>query len=58
VWVGNSRYAKAGHFHDTWKAAHEYLLNKAEREVANARRMLLSANSKLGNIKGMKPPAA
>jgi hypothetical protein len=43
-------------YHDTWEAAHEFLMVRAQAEVAKARRSLELANSKLGNIKGMKPP--
>ena len=48
-----STYAQ---YHDTWEDAKAYLMAKAEGEVVAARRRLEQANSKLGNIKGMKPP--
>ncbi|HBI70693.1 MAG TPA: hypothetical protein DDZ22_17315 [Massilia sp.] len=52
------REAKHGEFaqyHDTWLAAHAYLVEKAEAKVAAARKELERANGELGNIKGMKP---
>ena len=57
---GERREAKRGDFcqyHDSWEEARTYLLTKAEKAVADARRDLEVAKSKLGNIKGMKPPA-
>lgn len=44
------------HYHETWEAAHKWLLESAEAAVIAARRNLEVANSKLGNIKGMKKP--
>ena len=52
------REAKHGEFaqyHDTWQAAHEYLVQKAEAKVASARLQLERLSGALGNIKGMKP---
>ena len=43
-------------YHDTWAAAHRYLLAKAEGEVRAARTELARVSGYLGNIKGMKPP--
>lgn len=43
-------------YHDTWAEAHTYLMQRAETAVIAARRSLELANTKLGNIKGMKPP--
>lgn len=45
-------------YHDSWEQAHSALIRKAERDVESARRRLESSNGLLGNIKGMKPPAA
>lgn len=53
------REAKSGEFgqyHDTWDAAHAYLMDKAKGKVEAARRRLELANAELGNIKGLKPP--
>lgn len=50
------REAKFGTFdqyHDTWEAAHAYLMEKATEKVVEARYQLERANGKLGNIKGM-----
>src|SRR3954463_3843517 len=41
-------------YHDSWEAAHSYLFNRAEGNVAGARRALEHANGTLGNVKGMK----
>jgi hypothetical protein len=56
---GEQREAKLSEFaqyHDTWNAAHAYLIRKAEGDVDMARGRLEVARGKLGNIKGMKPP--
>ena len=45
-------------FHDTWEGAKEHLLRLANLRVLAVRRQLENENGKLGNIKGMKPPAA
>lgn len=60
-WGGNGtrREAKASGFHawfDSWDEAKNHLLNLAQREVELSRVRLENANSKLGNIKGMKNP--
>ena len=44
-------------FYPTWKDAHDGLIADLEKNVAQARRSLEYANSKLGNAKGMKPPS-
>lgn len=44
-------------YHDTWSDAHSFLINRAEKEVLDARHRLEFANGRLGNIKGMKPPS-
>lgn len=41
-------------WHDTWSAAHAFLIAKAEREVETLRMQLEQAKGKLGQIKGMK----
>lgn len=42
-------------WHDTWEAAHSFLIAEAERDVASLRMRLEQAKGKLGNIKGMRP---
>jgi hypothetical protein len=49
---------KTNDFHDTWEAAHNYLLIKAKRRVEYEKRNLSSARSELGMIEKMKPPIA
>lgn len=44
-------------YHDSWDAAHAHLIAQAEADVSNLRDRLESAKGKLGNVKGMKPPA-
>lgn len=44
-------------YHETWAAAHAYLLDKAEKSLASALVRLQEAQGKLGNIKGIKEPA-
>lgn len=59
VWINGSRVAKIGvygSYHDTWEEAHQRLLALAQRDVDTLRRRLELANSRLGNIKGMKKP--
>lgn len=41
-------------FHDTWEAAKQHLLDKAEAKLWGARRSLELAQAEFGNIKGMK----
>ena len=43
-------------YFDTWEGAKKYLLDKAQMKVQGIRRQLETANSELGNIKGMKEP--
>ena len=43
-------------WHETWEAAHAYLMERAEQNVLAARRALQQAQDKLGNVKGMKKP--
>lgn len=62
TWFGQTGESKANKqsygvlFADSWDEAHSFLLVEAEKVVASARRSLEIANSKLGNIKGMKKP--
>ena len=57
VWISGRRQAKDGwmQYHETWQAAKDYLVRRAERSVQAARSALERENSKLGNAKGMKP---
>lgn len=43
-------------YHDTWDGARDYLMEKAERGVASARRTLEVANGFLGNVNGLRKP--
>lgn len=52
----SDKFSARTQYHDSWAEARAYLLIKAEDNVAACRRSLESANDKLGNIKGMKPP--
>lgn len=59
VFIGGRRNTKITAYrayHDTWDQAHAYLLEGAERELAQARRALEVAQTRRDNIKGMKPP--
>lgn len=42
--------------HDSWDEAHAYLTRRAEQKLQSARLALQDAQSKVGNIKGMKKP--
>lgn len=42
-------------WHDSWEAAHAFLVARAERDVENLRMRLEQAKGKLGQIRGMKP---
>jgi hypothetical protein len=46
-----------GEYHDTWDAAYASLIAAANSKLAIARHGLQVAQSHLGNVKGMKPPA-
>lgn len=47
-----------GHqYHDTWEAAHNYLLSREKGKVEDAHSRLRSAQGKYGTLKGMTPPA-
>lgn len=60
-WAGReSRFAKRsdfGNYFDTWEEAHQYLIDKAQKEVDGYRINLERAKGDLGNIKGLKKPA-
>jgi len=59
VWVRGNRLGKITEshvYHDSWAAAHSYLLEKAKGKVEYARRQLEEHKSYLGNVKGMKNP--
>lgn len=59
VWVDGTRNAKMSNhycYFGTWEEAHAFLLAKAEEDCTRIRRQLEYANSKLGNVKGMKKP--
>lgn len=43
-------------YHDSWDAAHAFLLARADRRLNAARRALQLAQSEYGNVKGMKKP--
>jgi hypothetical protein len=49
---------KGPRFHETWEAAHLFLLDAAKREVEHKKRQLNSARSKIAEIEKMKPPIA
>ena len=49
---------KTNDFHDTWEAAHNELFRRANENVERQLRELDRAQSKLGEIVNMKPPAA
>ena len=42
-------------WHDSWEAAHAFLISAAERDVCSLRERLEQAKGKLGQIKGMSP---
>ena len=44
-------------WHDSWEAAHAFIVAKEEKEIESLRSRLERAKGKLGQIKGMKPPA-
>ena len=50
-----SRYEQ---IHETWEAAHQFLMEGQQEKVDRLRRQLEVANSTLGNIKGLKKPEA
>lgn len=44
-------------WHDSWDAAHAFLVAQAERNVEALRMNLAQAKGRLGQIRGMKPPS-
>ena len=57
IWIGNNRRLKiteSERFFDTWKEAHEYILEMANNQVNYARLRLERAKDLLKNIEGMK----
>jgi hypothetical protein len=60
VWIDGRRAGRLGSYcqgyFETWDAARDYLQSDATMKVASLRRQLETANGRLGNIKGMKPP--
>ena len=57
VWVNDRRMAKSSsykNYFDTWEEAKNFLVSRAETDIKYARARLEAANSKLGNIKGLK----
>ena len=44
-------------WHDSWEAAHAFIVAKEEKEIESLRSRLERAKGKLGQIKGMKPAA-
>lgn len=42
--------------HDSWDAAHVFLMGRAQRSLESARIQLASAQGEFGNVKGMKKP--
>lgn len=57
-WTGRRENKVTDYYswHDTWEAAHAHLIAEAQRKVDSLRVQLGSAQGKLGQIKGMKPP--
>ena len=50
------RRVKGSDYHDTWEAAHAFLIERAERKLQHARATLQRAQKHYGNAKGMKKP--
>ena len=60
VWIGGRRNARDSEwdsYFPSWTEAHSYLLQRAEVNLDRVRRSLQVAQSELGHVKGMKPPA-
>lgn len=61
VWICGRRNAirsSCDAYHETWEAAHEYILGVAKTGLLKAQRDLDRARSKLETVKAMKPNAA
>ena len=60
LWIvrtnGIEQCRKGNVYHDTWEAAHNELLKRANYEVERQKRQLNSARSVLGEVEKMKPP--
>ena len=52
------QHRKTNDFYDTWEAAHNELFRRANENVERQKRQLNWAQSELGEIVKMKPPAA
>lgn len=50
------RRVKGNDYHDTWEAAHAFLLERAELKLQHARSTLQRAQAHYGNAKGMRKP--
>ncbi len=44
--------------HETWEAAHKFLMDAQQEKVDYLRKQLETANGRLGQIKGIKKPEA
>lgn len=51
-----SKQCSVHSYFDTWEEAHKFLMEACQGELDSARRRLASAQDRLGNVKGMKPP--
>lgn len=59
IWVDGRRQGKEsgfGRYFDSFEEAKNYLLDKADQDLARARRLLQRAQAHHGNIKGLKEP--
>lgn len=61
VWIQNfdrgrrqARHSEYRAYFDTWKEAHEHLINKASREIDSATRKLERANNSMDKIMQLK----
>lgn len=53
--IRENKVSSGANWHDTWEAAHAFLIAEAERNVISLRTRLEQAKGKLGRVKGMKP---
>lgn len=44
-------------WHESWEEAHAFIVDRAEKKIASLRLQLKSEEGRLGNLRGMKPPA-
>jgi hypothetical protein len=59
VYIGGRKSAKSTTYdqlHPTWQAAHQFLMETAERRLLAARNALAREQGMHGNVKGMKEP--